>query len=467
MQQPNLNANAQTFVPSSRRSFPRSCDASDLPGTAADIILPEDLTDAFTSDLSLQEGNGGFEKQATAAAATSGGGAAPFSLEQALASSQPYQNIGLQYVENNCHVVNPSPYGHHHGDFCRPGPGDESPVSVQPTQVARHFENEEYNAFMQLLQEEFPEFDAQSLAEILEANDFNVSVTIDVLTQLELLETGSEQCHNGAEAPQLVSQVAPALNDLNFPSLSSKGDKKDKADNNTVMGFEETGYANAAKIVAKEPAPQSVTHASGRSGYRHPYESGHHVPYGGSRAENRAPQAQAHVPWVETGESVARQYAELRQDAVGHMKARNRYFEQATLAYQSGNKQLASQLSRQGHYHAELMKAEHAKAASSIFHQRNRVMQSNTGDVLSVDLHGLHVKEALYFLNTTMAQQMSSGISCLKLNVLVGTAHHTKARHSSMGLQEAVEGFCSEQGIPYTYQNGVLQITCSSRSYVR
>ena len=44
------------------------------------------------------------------------------------------------------------------------------------------------------------------------------------------------------------------------------------------------------------------------------------------------------------------------------------------------------------------------------------------------------------------------------INVLVGTKHHTKAHHSSKGLQEAIEGFLSESGMPFSYANpGMLQ----------
>ena len=44
---------------------------------------------------------------------------------------------------------------------------------------------------MRILQEEFPQYSPQSLAEILEANDYDISVTIDVLTQLEVSSRGA------------------------------------------------------------------------------------------------------------------------------------------------------------------------------------------------------------------------------------------------------------------------------------
>lgn len=65
---------------------------------------------------------------------------------------------------------------------------------------------------IQMLQKEFPSYSPESLADILEANDNDVSVTIDVLTQLELETDYSKTIK--------LQPVAPALNDINFPELS-------------------------------------------------------------------------------------------------------------------------------------------------------------------------------------------------------------------------------------------------------
>lgn len=78
---------------------------------------------------------------------------------------------------------------------------------------------------------------------------------------------------------------------------------------------------------------------------------------------------------------------------------------QATQAYQVGNKALAKDLAFKGRYHAEQMKAAHAHASEAIFAQRNGVspmaMHPSSGggnQPLLIDLHGLHVAEALAFL---------------------------------------------------------------------
>merc|ERR1712113_1141336 len=134
------------------------------------------------------------------------------------------------------------------------------------------------------------------------------------------------------------------------------------------------------------------------------------------------------MPWVNTGESVSKQYSEFRKDAVEHMKARNVYFEQATKAYLSGNKALARELSHKGQLLNEQMKLEHKKAAQAIFTTRNAGLQAE-GDIQVLDLHGLHVREGISFLRNTLQNVKRSG--SFRMNVLVGTKHHTKAHHSS------------------------------------
>lgn len=94
---------------------------------------------------------------------------------------------------------------------------------------------------------------------------------------------------------------------------------------------------------------------------------------------------------------------------------------QATLAYQRGNKAQAKELGIKGRLLNDRMKAEHATAAAAIFSSRN----SDAAGHNVVDLHGLHVSEALQFLNRQVkaaSQSPHTGV----LYVLVGTGHHTK-----------------------------------------
>ena len=84
-------------------------------------------------------------------------------------------------------------------------------------------------------------------------------------------------------------------------------------------------------------------------------------------------------------------------------------FQQATQAYLSGNKALAKELSRKGRSHAQAMASAHQEAAERIFAERNSNMQ-NRGNRPMLDLHGLHVAEALSMLQRELPGCRSRGI---------------------------------------------------------
>jgi len=238
MQQPNLNLNVQapSFVPSTKRSAPRAVGRGEEPcgpangtgcvGSYTDdsINLPDDLIDAFTSDFTLEP-----EKADLPPAEGDG-------KENEVYGSYSSEPVYGSYEsgEGGLHeLTHAGPHhqqfyygdgGHHYLDHPGAPAGPVSVIDAQPNIHAQPFEPPSIatpppvthvdEETMRVLQEEFPQYSPQSLAEILEANDYNISVTIDVLTQLEL-----ETDYNSQQAPVQLSQVAPALNEINFPSL--------------------------------------------------------------------------------------------------------------------------------------------------------------------------------------------------------------------------------------------------------
>ncbi|GFR41792.1 hypothetical protein Agub_g2557 [Astrephomene gubernaculifera] len=191
------------------------------------------------------------------------------------------------------------------------------------------------------------------------------------------------------------------------------------------------------------------------------------------------------VPRVSTGEAVAAQYAEARREAAMLARARNQYFQQATLAYLSGNKALAKQLGRKGREANEAMKAAHAAAARRIFAARNggrmpgelasqQHSRKAAGDgaaaaaaagskrrgagpaCLFVDLHGLHAAEAVAALEEQIAAARAAG--CAFMRVCTGTGSHTKGAKTPARLPAAVADTLLAHHITFkTLEPGLLE----------
>ncbi|CAK9170589.1 unnamed protein product [Ilex paraguariensis] len=185
----------------------------------------------------------------------------------------------------------------------------------------------------------------------------------------------------------------------------------------------------------------------------------------GERLQSRS-SARAAPVWLETGEAVANMYSETREEARDHARLRNVYFEQARQAYLIGNKALAKELSLKGQLHNMRMKAAHGKAQESIYHQRNPVspeMQNNgRGQERIIDLHGLHVSEAVHVLKRELTMLRSVARSAdqrLQVYICVGTGHHTRGSRTPARLPISVQRYLLEEGLDYSEpQPGLLRV---------
>jgi hypothetical protein len=134
-----------------------------------------------------------------------------------------------------------------------------------------------------------------------------------------------------------------------------------------------------------------------------------------------------------------------------------------------GNKALAKELSMKGRQAAEQMWASHDQASQHIFSQRNARLTSPAaagavpGAPCSsmahpvMDLHGLHVNEALVMLRQRLLQ-LATQQSCRSISLIVGTGHHTKGAPAAK-LGPAVEQLLKELGFSYKQpQPGLLRV---------
>lgn len=139
--------------------------------------------------------------------------------------------------------------------------------------------------------------------------------------------------------------------------------------------------------------------------------------------------------WVDTGASVAAMYAGLRAEAAKQAGLRNAYFDRARAAMLRGDRAEAASLGAKGRAVNKKMFELHEQAADTTFNARNP-----PGREGYIDLHGLHVTEALDRLPDALAQAPGATV-----RVLTGAGHHSKGTGTAR-LRPKVEAFLKEEG---------------------
>ncbi|PSS19321.1 Polyadenylate-binding protein [Actinidia chinensis var. chinensis] len=163
--------------------------------------------------------------------------------------------------------------------------------------------------------------------------------------------------------------------------------------------------------------------------------------------------------------AVANLYSEMRDEARDHARLRNAYLEQARQAYLIGNK-TAKEPSVKGQLHNIQMKSAHGKVQESIHHQRNPIsppemqQHSGRGQEKIINLHGLHVSEAIHMLKHELGLLKTTvGNRLQVVYICVGTAHHTRCSRTPARLPIAVQCYLLEEGLEYSEpQPGLLRV---------
>ena len=277
------------------------------------------------------------------------------------------------------------------------------------------------------LESMFPNFDSACLEEALMNTGGDVELAMELLMDDEVPEV---------EAPDVDDVEA-------FPTLGG-------------------GVGTATTETEPEPLPTKIYLSGGRSNVNkastmlNNWQTNGHASSGTSRTSKVergvSSGTKTKIEWVETGAAVSQLYTANRDEARDYARVRNVCYEQATNAYISGNKALAKELSRQGREAAAKMAESHARAANNIYSSRGG------GSDGVIDLHGLHVAEAITLLRRELTRLQTSGYSHAR--ILVGTGHHTVGSRTPSRLPVAVETFLQEQRWRFSEpQSGLLEVS--------
>lgn len=320
------------------------------------------------------------------------------------------------------------------------------------------------------LRAEFPMFEEEDIEVALRGACGSLEGAREALLEMfeAELEPRWEDVGEGDGGPGPGTAPGPSMDEANFPGLGgSDGGGAAAAAGARGSGEKGSGsgsssWATAARTPAAIAAPGADRVGPPRGGGApsspslvSAYRGGR--PGGGSAAG---------VGRVSTGAAVAQDYAQVREEAARHALARNACFEGATRAFQAGNKAAAKELGRKGRWHNEQMKGLHEAAARETFKQRNAPGGGAGGGARTIDLHGLHVAEAVRFL----AEELEGQRRGARIFVVVGTGHHSHytqggKRGSGGGeiaprLAAAVEAFLAERGLTFSSpEAGLLQVT--------
>ncbi|ESQ50238.1 hypothetical protein EUTSA_v10001942mg [Eutrema salsugineum] len=487
--------------------------------------LPDDITPDFklmTQDdnsygsgslslasLSLYDINEA-EKFPSASGGGGGGGGYPFSDQHGLASRSRIANGNSlsekirypvsSFGEPNFMHVSPKPWDKQimNADQLLGNEREKNPFSGNP----RHgFINDmitensnvgeiEVNP-VEFLASQFPGFASESLAEVYFANGCDLHLTVEMLTQLELQVDGGL---NQNVSPKAFA--APNLTPMDFPALSISnsqgnpaqfgGDDLQQTGNHYQsavkdnMFFFKSGssvsqpgsidYVSAVRKLASQDSgiwkyepKDSADSSIGSSRNSHASVGAYKSARGRNIYSDKLQNRPAPV-WVETGDAVGNMYSDLREEARDYARLRNVYLEQARQAYLVGNKALAKELSVKGQLHNMQMKAAHGKAQDAIYRQRNPIGQGNSrGNERMIDLHGLHVSEALQVLKHELSVMRSTARATqerLQVFICVGTGHHTRGSRTPARLPIAVQRYLlEEEGLDFSEpQAGLLTV---------
>lgn len=151
-------------------------------------------------------------------------------------------------------------------------------------------------------------------------------------------------------------------------------------------------------------------------------------------------------------------YKQLRAKAHKLYEKRHELSEQSQAAYKRGDGQKAHELSVESKKILDQAEDYNQQAAEYVFRENNTDSAED-----EIDLHGLYVKEAEFFLQLRIVQFIKTNQS--HLNVIVGKGLHSK--HGIAKLKPAIDEMCDESHLKHHIDpdnSGVLVINLANTS---
>ncbi|XP_022944276.1 SMR domain-containing protein At5g58720 isoform X1 [Cucurbita moschata] len=138
-------------------------------------------------------------------------------------------------------------------------------------------------------------------------------------------------------------------------------------------------------------------------------------------------------------------YQFYRKNANQHWDSAKSYYQKATTTYTKGERSYASYLSEQGRAQARQAQKADDKASHNIFIARNREI----ANVITIDLHGQHVKQAMRLLK--MHLLFGSYVPSIQsLRVITGCGSHGVGKSK---LKTSVIKLLENEGIKWSEEN--------------